>query len=74
MFRNDKEEWGLELRGGWGEFGGSWLEVARVRPGTLEVTRTRPGTLEVTRTRPGTLEVTRNRPGKFSSISDHQQL
>jgi len=32
--RNEVTEWGLEVTGGWSEEGGSWLQVARVRPGS----------------------------------------
>ena len=31
--RNPKEEWGLEVKGGWEGKSGSWLQVSRIRPG-----------------------------------------
>jgi hypothetical protein len=33
MRRNSREDWGLELYGGWYEDGGSWIEISHVRPG-----------------------------------------
>jgi hypothetical protein len=36
LWRNPREEWGLELRGGWEEDRGSWIEISRVRPGKVK--------------------------------------